>query len=184
MMRNPRRRVGCQTFGRLCIVTTMDILGHGGTLLLGGGLHQGRCAPTLMHDTHTDQHYRLAMPAEESGEQLLANLIKDQREALDLTQGDLAKKAKVSRPTVQRAEYGKRVQPEKLRSIFLALGLDPREIPVALGLVTRAEVGLTPEPAPRYSRVTQEMIKLFEDRAVSDEEKEAVVTLLRSRRAK
>ena len=64
----------------------------------------------------------------------------------------------------------------------MALRLDPREIPVILGLVTRDEMGLPAEPVRRLSATTEEIVKLFEDPDVSEEEKSAWVEVLRARR--
>lgn len=140
----------------------------------------------LLHDMHVDQHYRADMPVEEPGVIGLAQLIRAAREALDWTQERLARESGVSRPTVQRYEQAKirTPEPRQVRQIILALGVDPREIPVALGMVTREELGLPPRPAlpvRRYSDRTEELIGLLEDPSVSDEEKQALVALLTAR---
>ncbi|TDC25948.1 XRE family transcriptional regulator, partial [Micromonospora sp. 15K316] len=77
----------------------------------------------------------------------LAKLIRDARTELGWTQDELATASGVSRPTIQRYENAKTSTPEfeLVRAIVVALNVDPREIPVALGLVTRDEMGLPPE---------------------------------------
>lgn len=146
--------------------------------------YQGRYVTAPLHDRWPDQHYRAGMPVEESAIMRLAHAIKTAREDQGWTQHDLAKEAGVSRPTVQRYETGKSrfPEPEQVRRIFRALRLDPREIPVILGLVTRDEMGLPPEPARRFSATTEEIIKLLEDPDVSEEEKRAWVEVLRAHR--
>lgn len=147
------------------------------------GHHTGYVT-NLIHDWGPDQHYRDGMPTEEPGVARLAQLIRDARETLGWTQDDLAREAGVSRPTVQRYENGKSryPEPDQLRRIFLALRLDPRELPVLLGLVTREEID---QPAPqsvrRFSSTTERIIALLEDPAVSEGERHALAELLEAR---
>lgn len=147
-----------------------------------GAHHYGYVTP-LIHDTGLDQHYRAGMTVEDSAMKRLARAIRTAREGLDWTQDDLAREAGVSRPTIQRYENGKVQSPESdpVRRIFHALRLDPREIPVILGLVTRAEMELPDEPARRLSPSTERLVELLEDPDVSDDEKEALGDLLRAR---
>ncbi|MFF0821163.1 helix-turn-helix transcriptional regulator [Micromonospora haikouensis] len=146
--------------------------------------HHRRYVANLLHDYRPEQHYRGDMTIEETGVARLARLIRDARKALDWTQDDLAREAGVSRPTVQRYENGKSRYPgsDELRSIFLALRLDPRELPVILGLVTREEIG-QPAAAPvrRFSSSTERIIALLEDPAVSEDERHALAALLEAR---
>jgi transcriptional regulator with XRE-family HTH domain len=149
------------------------------------GAHQIRYVAALLHDTGPDQHYRAGMPMEESAIRRLAHAIRTAREARGWTQPDLARESGVSRPTVQRYENAKipSPEPDPVRRIFKALDLDPREIPVILGLVTRDEMGLPPvAPVRRFSATTEQLIELLEDPDVSDAEKLALVELLRARR--
>lgn len=144
--------------------------------------HHTGYVTNLLHDWGADQHYRDGMPIEETGVTRLAQLIRDARESLDWTQDDLAREAGVSRPTVQRYENGKIPHPEpnQLRRIFLALRLDPLELPVLLGLVTREEIG-HPTPPRRFSSTTERIIALLEDPSVSEEERHALAALLEAR---
>ncbi|MFI1194013.1 multiprotein-bridging factor 1 family protein [Micromonospora sp. NPDC020750] len=146
--------------------------------------HHTRYVTNLLHDWGPDQHYRDDMPTEEPGVARLAQLIRDARETLGWTQEDLAREADVSRPTVQRYENGKsRIpEPDQIRRIFLALRLDPRELPVLLGLVTREEIDQpAPQPMRRFSSATERIIALLEDPAVSDAERHALAELLEAR---
>lgn len=116
----------------------------------------------------------------------LGRLIREAREDRGWTQADLAEKSGVSRPTIQRYENAK-TAPEfdKVRLIVIALDVDPREIPVALGLVTREEMGLPPERARprRLDAATEEILALLEDPRVSDGERQAYRELLRAQLA-
>lgn len=130
-----------------------------------------------------DQHYRDLMPAEASAIKRLANTIKTTRRSLGWTQEELAEKSGVSLATIKRYENAKTQLPESdpVRRIFRALRLDPREIPVILGLVTREEMGLPDKPTRRLSASTEQLIELLEDPDVSDDEKHALADLLRAR---
>ncbi len=112
----------------------------------------------------------------------LGKLIREAREDRRWTQDQLAEAAGVSRPTVQRYENAK-TAPEfdKVRAIILALGVDAREIPVALGLVTREEMNLPPERTrPRqFDPTTEEILGMLEDPRVSLKERQALARLLR-----
>lgn len=116
----------------------------------------------------------------------LGRLIREAREDRGWTQTDLAEHSGVSRPTIQRYENAK-TAPEfdKVRAIVLALDVDPREIPVALGLVTREEMGLPPErvQARRFDATTEEILSLLEDDRVSAAERQAYRELLRAQLA-
>ncbi|RKR92868.1 hypothetical protein BDK92_7350 [Micromonospora pisi] len=92
----------------------------------------------------------------------------------------------VSLPTIKRWENGKIGSPEadKLRAVFRVLGLSVLEIPVLLGLVTREEMDLPPEPVRQFTAQTEELIALVEQGDMSDEEIGALVELLRKRTAK
>lgn len=148
------------------------------------GWHHTRYVPALIHDSGVDQHYRAGMPVEESAVRRLAQAIKGARDKLDWTQDKLAEVAGVSRPTVQRYENAKSKypEPEPVRRIFKALGLNPKEIPVILGLVTREEMGLPPEPVRKLSATVEEIVALLEDPDVSEAEKLAWVEVLRAQR--
>lgn len=121
-----------------------------------------------------------------------ATLIKDARRRRGWTQERLAEESRVGRTTIIRWESGGTVNPvpEQVRAVCKALGIDPREVPIALGLVTREEFELPPpeqvEPRPE---MLDALIEEYQH-AKSGREKEriadAIETLvagLRARRA-
>lgn len=152
-------------------------------MALRAGCQQGHVSGVALLNGF-DQHYRDLVPIDQSGTRRLAEVIKQTRGELDWTQKDLSEKSGVSIETIKRYENAKIRSPEAepVRKIFKALGLDAREIPVILGLVTREEMGLPPEPVRILSRATQQIIDLLEDPAVSHEERLAIAELLRARR--
>lgn len=79
----------------------------------------------------------------------LATLIKGARLEREWTQEQLEDASGVSRQTIIRYESGKAAapKPDELRRVCAALGLDLRDVVVALGYVTREELGLPPQPA-------------------------------------
>lgn len=123
------------------------------------------------------------MPSEPPPTQRLAAALKDARARRGWSQDGLARRAAVSLATVKRYELGKTgvPEPEPLRKLFRTLGLDPREIPVLLGLVTRAEIGLGPEPARWHDPSVEEVISILEDPAVDDTQKREWVAYLKFR---
>lgn len=134
-------------------------------------------------DIGVDLHYRDAMQPDEAGVKQLGVLIKQARLARRWTQKDLAEESGVSIETIKRYENGKIREPERepVRNIIRALNVDPREIPIALGLVTREEMGLPPTPTHRQPLV-QRIIEALEDPDVTDRERDAIAALLEARR--
>lgn len=65
--------------------------------------------------------------------------------------------------------------------MFRALGIDLREAAVALGYLTRDEVGLGPEPPRVFDATVEEVIEILQDPNVSDTEKFEWVQYLRYR---
>jgi transcriptional regulator with XRE-family HTH domain len=88
-----------------------------------------------------------------------ADVIKAARLRARMTQNEVAAEANVGRYTVIRWEKGETQfpEPELIRRVAAVIGLDVREVVVALGYVTRDELGLPPEPArvvdPEYADV-------------------------------
>lgn len=60
--------------------------------------------------------------------EVIADNIKRLRSALDWTQEDLARKAKVARSTLAAAEQGKEISLSKLIKLAEALGLEPPDL--------------------------------------------------------
>ncbi|MFC0504282.1 helix-turn-helix transcriptional regulator [Micromonospora costi] len=117
----------------------------------------------------------------------LGRLIREARADLGWTQDELADASGVSRPTIQRYENAKVPAPEfdKVRAIVQALKVDAREVPVALGIVTRDEMGLPPERVRtrRFDATTEDILVMLEDPRYTDAEKLALRELLRAQLA-
>jgi transcriptional regulator with XRE-family HTH domain len=110
-----------------------------------------------------------------------AALIRSTREYRGWSQDDLAERAGVSRPTINRYEQAKTKapQPEQARAIFIALRLDPRRIPVLLGYVTEEEMGLPPDTAREFHATTEDAIAILEDPKVDSRRKAQWLDYLR-----
>lgn len=150
--------------------------------MLSSGSHQTGYVTPVIRDHVSDLHYPAYMPAEEPL-QRFATLIRETREKLGWTQDDLADKSGVSRPTIQRYEQGKTrtPEPETVRSLFLAMRLDPKRIPVILGYVTAEEMGLPPEAPRRFDPSVEEVIAILENPSVDPAQKAEWVEYLRYR---
>lgn len=87
----------------------------------------------------------------------LATLLRNRRLLMRLTQEDVADLAGISRQTYNKYESGRtpNPKPRELRAVCRALQLDPREIVVALGFVTRSELELPPAVAPLDSALVE-----------------------------
>jgi transcriptional regulator with XRE-family HTH domain len=112
-----------------------------------------------------------------------ARVVREAREQRDWTQDELAEKAGVTRPTIQRWETAKTGTPDPVnaRRVFLALGLDPRLIPVILGYVTEQEMGLPPTPARVFAPTVEQAIRLLEDPGIPSAAKRELVEFLQFR---
>jgi transcriptional regulator with XRE-family HTH domain len=114
-----------------------------------------------------------------------AQVVREAREQRGWTQDQLAEAAGVARPTIQRWETGKTgtPEPDNARRVFLALGLDPRLIPVILGYATPDEMGL-PARMPRvFTPTIERAIAILEDPKVPAAAKEEWVAFLAFRAA-
>src|SRR5262249_38297445 len=99
-----------------------------------GGLY----VSSSIHDDEPTPPYGVNMPDIPDGPgKALATLIRDARQAKGWRQEDLEIISGVSRQTIIQYESGRAVAPEpaKIRAVLLALDVDPREAPVALGYV-------------------------------------------------
>lgn len=107
-----------------------------------------------------------------------ARTVREGREERGWNQDQLADAAGVSRPTIQRWETAKTgtPDPENARRVFLALGLDPRYIPVVLGYVTAEEMGLPPRV---ISPTAEEALAILEDPSVPAAQKAEWLRYLR-----
>lgn len=99
-------------------------------------------------DCPEDSYCACMHDTEDGPGRALATLLKDARIRLGWSQEDLESASGVSRQTISRYESGKASNPraEEARAVARALQIDPRELPVALGYVTREEMGLPPAP--------------------------------------
>ena len=137
----------------------------------------------LTHHLRADQPYRVHMSVEEPPVRAFARMIREARQALGWTQKDLEAKSGVSEESIKRYESAKspNPDPDRVRAIFKALRLDPREAPVVLGYVTREEMGLAPEPPRVLPPSIEEVIAILEDPKVSDEVKREWIDYLKFR---
>lgn len=150
-------------------------------------LNQDRYVTTPIHDRASDLHYPELMPdaVEEDDDRVrqFGGLIRDTREYRGWSQDELAERAGVSRPTINRYEQAKTKtpDPETARAIFHALKLDPRRIPVLLGYVTEEEMGLPREGPRTFHATTEEVIAILEDPKVDPKAKREWLEYLRWR---
>lgn len=112
----------------------------------------------------------------------LGNAVREARGQRGWTQDQLAEASGVSRPTINRCENAKGVtRPHTARALFLALGLDPRHLPVLLGHVTADEMGVPAKPVRVHSQLTEEAVELLESEWVTAEAAREWVAFLRWR---
>jgi transcriptional regulator with XRE-family HTH domain len=109
-----------------------------------------------------------------------ANLIRQARLKKGWTQEELGEQSQVGRQTIIRYESGRAVNPdpEQVRAVCLALGVDPREAPIALGFFSRAEMGLPPRRTSEDKSI-DEVIDILQNPEVPDAEKMAWIQYLR-----
>lgn len=110
-------------------------------------------------------------------------LVRAARESKGMTQDDLAEATGISRTTISRWERGDggRYEPDQVRVVFDALGIDIREAVVALGFATRDQLGLPPAPPRMFTATIEEVIQILEDPAVPEDQKREWVEYLRFR---
>jgi transcriptional regulator with XRE-family HTH domain len=153
-------------------------------------LNQPGHVTSLLHGGVSDLLYSRVMTDEErllgqdvDALRLFGALIRRTREGYGWSQDDLAERASVSRPTINRYEQAKTrtPDPQTARRIFKTLRLDPRRVPVILGYVTAEEVGLEPEPPRVFTESVEEAIRILQDPTVDPATKEEWVAFLRFR---
>lgn len=112
-------------------------------------------------------------------EQTFADLIREGRRRKKWSQEDLEAESGVSRSTVSRWERGvsDRPEPEHVRAVCLALGIDPRTAAVALGYLTADEV--KPAGGRPLDPEIAEILDLLQDPTVDVEEKRQWLEFLR-----
>jgi transcriptional regulator with XRE-family HTH domain len=135
-----------------------------------------------MTQTGSEEHvYLVVMPGStnDTSGRLFARVIRDGRARLGWTQDDLIDESGVSRATILRWEAGgvRNPNPENVRAVCAALGLDVREAIVALGLATREELELPP-PVPKLAAALERAQRLLLDPKIPDEMKRDLETLI------
>ncbi len=127
--------------------------------------------------------YGVCMPGTTDGTQesrALATLLREHRQLLEMTQEEVADRAGVSRQTYNKYESGRTTNPKpaELRAVCRVLELDPREIVVALGFVTRPELKMPPRQPP-VDRALVEPTSLLADNKLSDDAKDKLREVLK-----
>ncbi len=132
------------------------------------------------HRTPLTSTYGVPMPADDRGK-AFAKLITEARHKRGWRQEDLVAATGISRRTLTRWEGGdaERPDPEQVRAVCLALGIDPREAAVALGYLTRDEIGPV-TPRPPLDPEEEEILAILRDPKIPSRRKAALVELLRS----
>lgn len=110
-----------------------------------------------------------------------ANLIREGRRAKGWTQDRLVDESGVSRSTVLRWEAGdaSRPDPDQVRAVCLALGIDPRRAAVALGYLTSDEVAAMDSRGHPLSEEEEEILAILRDPQVPSAEKAPLVGYLK-----
>lgn len=138
------------------------------------------CMTTTMSAQRT---YRVCMASPEQRSHDFAQLLRAGRKAKGWTQEDVIEEAGLSRSTYLRWEAGRveRPDPDQVRAVCRVLHIDPREAAVALGYLTREEIGLGPEPPRMFDATVEEVVQILQDPSVSEIEKREWVQYLKFR---
>jgi transcriptional regulator with XRE-family HTH domain len=110
-------------------------------------------------------------------------LIARARSVKGWTQGDLETHSGVSRPTISRWErdaMNGTPEPDTVRALCKALGIDPRQAAVALGYLTLDEI----EPVQPLPPKLQQILDILKDPRLSKEEVDQWVAYLQYLQAK
>lgn len=108
-------------------------------------------------------------------------LIREGRRNLGITQDVLVERSGVSRSTILRWESGdaSRPEPEQVRAVCRALGIDPRRAAVALGYLEPEDLNPPNEPRAPLDANLEEVVTLLQDPGIPTAQKEAWVDYLR-----
>lgn len=157
--------------------------------------YRRRYVSWLTHDVTSENPYGCRMrdetddPGSEGG--TFATWVRSARLAAGLTQDQILAQAEVmverddgpelSKSTLNRWEGGKTVtaRPDNIRLFCAITGADPREAVIALGYVTRDELGMPPAP-PVTDPVLADAAKLFANDDVSPAAKDNLRSLIRA----
>lgn len=108
------------------------------------------------------------------------NLIREGRRRKGWTQEEVEEHSGVSRQTVIGWESGRAVNPKptQVRAVCLALEIDPREAPVALGFFSREELGLPARHAVSDKTIS-EIVEQLDAPDLGDDEREELLDYIR-----
>jgi transcriptional regulator with XRE-family HTH domain len=125
--------------------------------------------------------YLQRVPASESPRgDAFGALIRESRQRKGWTQDRLVEESGVSRATITRWEAGdaRRPDPEQVRAVCAALGVDPRLAAVALGYLSQEDIAPS-GPRSRLDPTIEEVIAILQDPNVADEQKADWIDYLR-----
>jgi transcriptional regulator with XRE-family HTH domain len=147
-------------------------------------MHEARHVSGATQTTALINAYRLRVPANDNPRgEAFANLIREARRAKNWTQDKLVDESGVSRSTILRWESGdaSRPDPDQVRAVCLALGIDPRRAAVALGYLTPEEIAPPGGGTGRQSLSDEEreILTILRDPQVPSAEKAPLVEYLR-----
>lgn len=110
-----------------------------------------------------------------------AALLREARRERGWTQDTLVEASGVSRSTILRWEGGdaSRPDPDQVRAVCLALGIDPLRAAVALGYLTPEDLRPSGEPRRPLDPTQEEVLDILQDPEVPAAEKAAWVEYLR-----
>ncbi len=125
-------------------------------------------------------HYSCVMS--DAPPQDFADLIASARKAKDWSQDKLSDESGVDRSTISRWErrLTDKPEPEHVRAVCAALGIDPRQAAVALGFLTADES----EPVKPLPSKLQQVVDVLEDPRLTREEVDQWVAYLLYLRSK
>lgn len=108
---------------------------------------------------------------------VFGDLIRTKREAKNWSQDDLANASGVSRGTISRWELGQADSPKPahVRAVCKALGIDPRQAAVALGILTADEIETTTRT---LDPAVERALDILEDPALPADQREHWIAYL------
>lgn len=169
-------------------VVFVDPIGQCGGHNLLVGRHKGQwCAMSdawhMTHMAHRERltsTYRVRMPPDERGK-AFAQLITDARHRKGWRQEDVVAASGISRRNLSRWETGlaERPDPDQVRAVCLALGIDPRLAAVALGYLSPDEVGPVAAQGPPLTEEEQDVLAVLRNPKIPSAEKAPLIEYLR-----
>lgn len=134
----------------------------------------------LAHRESLTSTYRVPMSPDERGK-AFAKLIIEGRHRKGWRQEDLVAASGISRRNLSRWENGlaERPDPDQVRAVCLALGIDPRLAAVALGYLSPDEVGPVAEQGPPLTEEEQAVLAVLRNPKIPSAEKAPLVEYLK-----